>query len=694
MRKIIIYLFIGYCSSLYVMAQSVSKILESIYHYDYYHTKVYAYKVLSHKKRKKVSLAAYALAYVYYQPFQPFHHLDSADKYIHLSIINYPHRTYISKYGSIDSVIICQLYDSIAYHQFLRIADRVEPYIYDVFLSRHPFVSKKLKGYIRSHQYQKMIDYAALVQKSDTTFYLISKYPDNPNISILQEMLDKQIFHEITMHHTATEYLLFLRKYPNSRYRDKALQSLLDIYVKEKNTVGLKSYAEEFAQYKEYSGLAWKWLFAFSVKKFNNEELEKFIRENPQFPFKDDILQEMEMNAQILIPLTDSTERVGFIDTSGRFIIPPIYDAATSFRENIAVVFQNDSVFFINKNHKRVISHAFKDALNFCNGYAPVYDGNWWYFINRLGSRQSDYFEFISELSYDNNYVFKKNNLYGLCDYKGQIILPAVYQKLGDFEGHRTYYVENNLYGIIWDDGKKYPAQYQWISRFYQDIAIVKQNNYYGLVNDNNEIILSPIYDLIFHCMDNIYLVIKNKKYGYFDAVGRCFVSHIQWDYSRNTEPKNFTNGHVFKCISQNRVFVLTQNGVMLHNKKAYQDVIISPYFIFAKDRNKWGTIHIDKYSPSSFVYDDVILCDNGTFIAERNGVFVIIDEANNERYKSGNELKYIQDKYYYEILEDSGRIIDINGKDVCNDVDNYVVFEKYLIVVDKNKRIKVIEMK
>lgn len=682
---IFILVFIGEIT----FAQSVSKLLQSIQRYDFYHTRLYAHKML--KNKKKLSAGAYALAYVYYQNFPPFHNLDSADKYIHLSVLNYRHRAYVSKYGTIDSAGIYLLYDSIVSQQFNRIQNTVFPKVYDVFISHHPFLSKKLKEKIKTHQYQKITEYVVQINKSDTTLYYLSTYSNHPQLQQLVQILDQQIFNALTVHKTAAEYLLFLRNYPKNAYREVALQSLLDIYINEKNTAGLWRFAREFANDKYYSEQAWKWLFAFSVKKFNNEELEKFISDYPEFPFKKEILNEMAMNAQLLIPFADTSERVGFIDTSGYFKIPPIYDAVSPFKENIAVVIKNDSAFFINKNHQKLLDKYFIEAYTFYNGYAPVYDGKKWYFINRLGSKQSEDFDWISDRSADNTYVFKKNNLYGLCDYKGQIIWPAEFEKLGDFENHKSYYIENNLYGIIMDNGKKFPPLYQWISVFYNDYAIVKQNNFYGIINVHKELILKPEYDLIFHCLKDVFLVVKNKKYGFFNAREHCFIYSIQWDFNKNTMVQYFTNENYFKLILQNKIFVGDKNGMIL-NKTSYQDIVILKDMMGVKNKNKWGILNLsDKASPS-FIYENIEICENQTIIGHTADDYSIIDKQGNVRYQSKNKLMFIAKNYYFEEEEEKGNIIDLNGKIIISDIADYKVFEKYIIAIRTDKTIKVIQ--
>lgn len=691
LKKTVFYLSVVVCLlPEYLAAQSISRLMQSIRNYDYYHTILYARAML--KKKKKLSAGAYALAYVYYQPFQPFHHLDSADKYIHLSVVNYPHKPYRYSEGTIDSLVIYQLYDSITYAQFLRIDTSAQPRVYDRFMSKHPFMSQKMRTQIRRHQYDKILEYAHLINKSDTTFYLMTHYSEHPNMDLLKQLLDKQLFTELTRHQTAAEYLLFLKNYPKSAYRQTALQSLLDIYIKEKNITGLKQFATEFSEDKFYSEQAWKWLFTYSVKRFNNEELEKFMTEYPAFPFKKEIMEEMEMNVKMLIPYSDTSGSIGFIDTSGLFIIPPVYDAVTPFRENIAVVFKNDSAFFINKKNQIIISRAFQDAYPFYNGYAPVFDGSHWYFINRLGVKQSDTYDWMSERSYDNNYVIKKNNLYGLCDYRGQILLSPAFEKLGDFENYLAYYTENGLYGFVEDNGKKYPAKYQWISSVINQQIIVKQNNLYGIISTQDETILPAEYDLIFHCTEDIYMVVKNKKYGYFKADERCFIYNIQWDFSKNTDVKNFTNGEYFKLITQNKVYVGHKNGWKLNTNKPFQDVVISPSYILLKNKNKWGIFYKDKNILPSFLYAQYTICENKTLIVQQNDTYLILDIQGNKRYETKNSLKHIIKNYYFEEDGDYGKIIDINGGLVATDVESYTTFERYLIITHSNKRIRVIE--
>ncbi len=682
------YLIIIICYLQIAYSQSADKIFESINHYDYYHTKVYAHKLI--KKKKKLFLANYALAYTYFQNFKPFYNLDSADKYIHKCIANNMHTVIQAKQGRLDSVIVQTLYDSISYKQFEKIQQSNIPYVYDRFIQTHPYLIRTITDRVYKYQNKMIVQYAEGVNNSDTTLHLIKNYPNHPEKNYLVLLSDKQRYNERTSHRSKEEYVSFLLDFPKNQFRNEALQHLLNLYITNKDIKGLEFYVEKFKDAKYYSAEAWKWLFFYSVPKYNNAELEKFINHYPQFPFKQNILHEMEMSHKELIPHIDSTEKAGFIDTLGTWIIPPKYDAITPFNDNIAVVSLSDSVWFINKDNQPIFSKKFKDAFTFFNGYAPVFDGNQWYFINRLGARQPQNFDEINERSSDNNYVVKKNNLYGLVDYKGDYILNSEYEKLGDFENHYAYYIKNGLYGIIFSNGYKTEAKYQWISNFNDSgFAIVKQNANYGIINLNDTAILQPIHDLIFYITKNIYLCVKNKKYGFYDASKKCFLYFMEYDFQKNTETIGFTNGYYFKLLQHKKTYIGNENGY-INKKKIFQEVVVSKYFTLCKNK-KWAySLNLDKPN-LKFIYDEVIAASNGQLILKAKNNFELLDTTGKIAYTSEDEIKEIKTNYYFVDNSTGGLIIDNKGKVLLNNIQDYVVSDKYIIITRTDNTIRVI---
>lgn len=62
----------------------------------------------------------------------------------------------------------------------------------------------------------------------------------------------------------------------------------------------------------------------------------------------------------------------GFIDLTGRFVIPPTFDFAWQFSDGRASAWQNGRAGFIDRNGKFVISPRFEYAKAFHEGLAEV----------------------------------------------------------------------------------------------------------------------------------------------------------------------------------------------------------------------------------------------------------------------------------------------------------------------------------
>jgi WG containing repeat len=94
-----------------------------------------------------------------------------------------------------------------------------------------------------------------------------------------------------------------------------------------------------------------------------------------------------------LAPLwSASTNKMGFIDASGRTVIPAQFtgNASLPFQDGLAAVYiENERATkagFIDKKGQWVIPPIYDDAYHFCNGLAPVKVENAWGFIDKTGS--------------------------------------------------------------------------------------------------------------------------------------------------------------------------------------------------------------------------------------------------------------------------------------------------------------------
>jgi hypothetical protein len=75
----------------------------------------------------------------------------------------------------------------------------------------------------------------------------------------------------------------------------------------------------------------------------------------------------------------------GFIDLTGRIVIPPTFDFAWQFSEGRASAWQNGRAGFIDRTGRFVISPRFEYAKAFHEGLAEVQLGGLWGFVKTDG---------------------------------------------------------------------------------------------------------------------------------------------------------------------------------------------------------------------------------------------------------------------------------------------------------------------
>lgn len=123
--------------------------------------------------------------------------------------------------------------------------------------------------------------------------------------------------------------------------------------------------------------------------------------------------------------------RFGFIDTSGKVIIKPIFDVADSFSENYAFIgFSEDTLFtakwgFIDTTGKPVSGVKYSDRQGFSEGLAAVKLKNKWGFID-YHDKTVIPFEYDLVSSFKNGVAWvlsKDKNISAFINKKGEILI-------------------------------------------------------------------------------------------------------------------------------------------------------------------------------------------------------------------------------------------------------------------------------
>lgn len=654
-----------------IKAGKIEAGFEALRIYDYFKAKKLFYSQINKSSK---SQAAYGLAVIYYRGDNPFHNLDSATKYITLSGNSYDKKVTkktLSGY-TIDSLNIRIMADSIGAKSILKSYKINTIDGYEDFLNKHRFTSLKLRNdayYLRDELCYK----ANLLNKlSDSTRQYILRFPESYFLNDYIILLDKQIFEEQTTQKNAAQYIAFIRNFPKNRNIRTAEDELFNIYRNSNDIGGLDFFVKN---YKNSNSLteAWKLLYALSVKSYNTDELQNFANKYPDFPFKNSINKEIELNSRVLIAVTEN-DNTGFADTTGKFVIAPVYEAATPFKEGLAVVVRNDSSAFINKENTNAFNSYYSEAFAFTNGKAPVSIDGQWFLINHQGQKVLGPYEEIWEQS-ENAYIIKQDKKYGAIDVFGNIIIQPQFDKMGDFKNGTAYYMNNNQYGFVSRTGVVSKAQYQWISDFDENkTAIVKNNNLYGLINQNDGPVLAAQYDLIVKAKGTYFILVKNNKYGFYNTAG-CFITEIDYDYKKEVSADHYTNGKLFKLIKNKQQALMDENGRITIDFDKFEEVsFIQNGLIKVKRKKKYGfadrklnMVIPCKYNSATDFEDSLSIC---TLKQET----YLINTKGEEVFKTKGTISTLAKTFFWVSEEEGNKLLDKKGRLLISGIDSYQI--------------------
>ncbi|MBA2612582.1 MAG: WG repeat-containing protein [Bacteroidetes bacterium] len=684
--SLFIFLFIFCLSKL--SASKLENGFKALSIYDYFKAKkLFA----ANFKSKNDPYSSYGMAVIYSRNDNPFFNLDSASKYISLSynLFFIKNQSKVFFQFKIDGVHILQLVDSVAAKGFEKLKKEISINKCNSFLKQNYLANKNLLNevvYLRDElEYNETVNY----NDSRQTKEFVITHPQSAFVQEALLLIDRQIFDESTKDNTDRAYISFIKINPKNILLNSAYEKLFSIYKQNSDVAGLKTFVSNYPKAPQNLE-AWKLLFALTVKSFSNSELEKFLEENPNFPLKNSILKELELNNLVLYPY-QKEDLFGFVDASAKIIIQPVFDAVSGFSEGLSVVSRNDSVFFINKEDTNPFDQYFVDAYSFNNGIAPVKYGKQWSFINRQGQIISQVYDEINEIS-DNFYTVKLNGKFGALNNFGQVILEPKFEELGDFKNGFAYYRSENKSGFVSKEGYVHKPEFDWLSDFSTDkIAIVKIGNSYGLINAGGKIILDTKYDQVIKANNGIYIVVLNNLYGFYNSYG-CFLSAVAYDFAKEKPADFYTNGQVFKLVKKNQQALMDVNGRTSIDFGVYDEInFASNGLIRVKNKNKYGFVDRKLNLVIPYKYSKASDFKDSCALVQLKDKFFLINLKGKEIYSSIAEIQKIS-PHYYLVHNESELLVNFKGELVFSDISNIQpINSKILLITLNNGSIKLL---
>lgn len=124
--------------------------------------------------------------------------------------------------------------------------------------------------------------------------------------------------------------------------------------------------------------------------------------------------------------------------------------------------------------------------------------------------------------------VFAEKNRFGLKDDKGNIIAPAIYQKIV-MTGRSGWIVQkNSKYGLMNSKGEYLiEPKYRFADRILGRYIKLGSDHNFGIYNEFGETIIPPEYDSIDLLYGKMFLTYKNFRYGVSDFKGNILIPNI-----------------------------------------------------------------------------------------------------------------------------------------------------------------------
>ncbi|WP_414751880.1 WG repeat-containing protein [Anabaena sp. CCY 9910] len=238
----------------------------------------------------------------------------------------------------------------------------------------------------------------------------------------------------------------------------------------------------------------------------------------PQFNYAADFSEELAM--------VKIGNKVGYINKTGQLVIPPQFDVAWSFSEELAVVKIDDKFGYIDKTGQLVIPPQFDKTLSFRESLATVKVSNKYCYINKSG-------QIIIELEFDEAWSFyeglariKMGDKFGYIGKSGQPVISPQFDGAWGFSEELAMVKIGEKFGYIDKTGNLVISpQFDDARGFLEELARVKIDDNWGYIDKTGKLVISPQFDDAGGFLEELSRVKIDDNWGYIDKTGKLVIS-------------------------------------------------------------------------------------------------------------------------------------------------------------------------
>ena len=212
------------------------------------------------------------------------------------------------------------------------------------------------------------------------------------------------------------------------------------------------------------------------------------------------------------VGLPSGEDIYGYMDATGKMVIPAVYSEVHKFSSGVALVVQNGAVQCIDKDGKSI------------GNYPTVQSQDTYFYYDRL------------------RVVDANTNLFGMLDKNFNMVVPAKYTDLGHCgdNGYSWCSTDGNLFGFVDKDGKEViPAQYVFCYTFSGGancVGVAQSNGdtLYGVIDGAGKYLLEPQAMYLENLNDGFFSYWVNGYCGLMDKNGNRLTEAVYtylWEF-------------------------------------------------------------------------------------------------------------------------------------------------------------------
>ena len=208
--------------------------------------------------------------------------------------------------------------------------------------------------------------------------------------------------------------------------------------------------------------------------------------------------------------------KIGFMDKTGRDVIPCIYNDAGDFHEGLARVARNKKWGFVDKTGREVVPCKYEAVCDFHEGMAQVWIGGEWRYDEEEGE------DFLS------------GGKIGYIDKSGREVIPCQYDYAKDFhDGLACVNIGEKEYGFIDKTGRLVISDVHPYTEFSEGLAKVFSGHKSGYIDTIGQVAIPARFDRAYDFHDGLAMVKDNRTWGFIDKTGQMVI-----EYKTEPEPE------------------------------------------------------------------------------------------------------------------------------------------------------------